>query len=176
MAFKNRELAEKLNINFEKWRRWSREFAPGNTPKGYEREYLFRDAFKVYLGGHLVSQMGYSVQQAKKILSDLDTWLIDNEFYSETRFPVVKKYPNAQSWSIGISPTDEGAFCYNLKGSIEKKESKKYDAPAIVEAYHEDSIFPIDKKRWVTYEDKEMVLRLSSIRFVFLFKMDLIEQ
>jgi hypothetical protein len=77
--FTNREIAEKLDINLARWKRWSRAFLPpdplGGLQSGYARQYVFKDLFKVYLGGHLVSHLKLSVSDAKVVLSDLAPWL-----------------------------------------------------------------------------------------------------
>lgn len=77
--FTNREIAEKLDINLARWKRWSRAFLPpdplGGLQSGYARQYVFKDLFKVYLGGHLISYVKLSVTDAQTVLSDLDPWL-----------------------------------------------------------------------------------------------------
>lgn len=81
----NRELSQLLGINLAKWKRWSREFLPpdplGGMQSGFARQYSVKDAFIVYLGGHLVSDLKISIPETKQILSDLDGWLNENGFY-----------------------------------------------------------------------------------------------
>ena len=83
--FQNRELAQALGINLAKWKRWSREFLPpdplGGLQSGYARQYNLDDAFIVYLGGYLVSELKFSIPEAKQILNDLKDWMISNRFY-----------------------------------------------------------------------------------------------
>ncbi len=83
--YTNRELSQKLEINLAKWKRWSREFLPpdplGGMQSGYARQYSIKNAFTVYLGGHLVADMKFTVPEAKQILNDLYRWLEDNGFY-----------------------------------------------------------------------------------------------
>ncbi len=77
--FTNRELAQKLEINLARWKRWSREFLPpdplGGMQSGYARHYSLDDAFKVFLAGHLVATIKFTIPEAKKILQDLQKWL-----------------------------------------------------------------------------------------------------
>ena len=77
--FSNRELATRLGINLARWKRWSREFlAPdplGGFQSGYARQFHPDDAFRVFLGGHLVSRLHASIPEAKRILDDLEEWL-----------------------------------------------------------------------------------------------------
>lgn len=77
--FTNREIAEKLDINLARWKRWSRSFLPpdplGGIQSGYARQYVFKDLFKVYLGGHLLSHLKLSIPDAQTVLADLSPWL-----------------------------------------------------------------------------------------------------
>ena len=86
--YTNRELADKLSINLAKWKRWSREFLPpdplGGMQSGYTRQYGIDDAFKVFLGGHLVSAVKYTIPEAKKILHDLQEWLTGVGIYQNS--------------------------------------------------------------------------------------------
>lgn len=82
--YTSRELAQKLNINLAKWKRWSREFLPpdplGGMQSGYARQYRPDDAFTVLLGGHLVSELKFAIPEAKTILADLHPWLREKGF------------------------------------------------------------------------------------------------
>ena len=77
--FQNRELARRLNINLARWKRWSREFLPpdplAGIQSGYARQYYLDDAFRVYLGGYLVSHLHLAVPEARQVLADLTPWM-----------------------------------------------------------------------------------------------------
>ena len=81
----NRELCQLFGINLAKWKRWSREFLPpdplGGLQSGYARQYNPDEAFTVYLGGHLVGNLKFTIPEARKILRDLQQWLLDHDFY-----------------------------------------------------------------------------------------------
>ena len=81
--YQNRELSECLGIRLSRWKRWSREFLPpdplGGLQSGYARQYTFSQAFTVYLGGHLVSNLGYSIPETRQILDDLEEWVKEKE-------------------------------------------------------------------------------------------------
>jgi hypothetical protein len=49
---------------------------------GYARQYLFKDIFKVYLGGHLLSHLKLGVSESQHVLADLSPWLKKNGFLS----------------------------------------------------------------------------------------------
>ena len=75
----NRELSEKLDIRLSKWKRWSREFLPpdplGGLQSGYARQYTMDQAFVVFLGGHLVADLHFSIPEAKQIIQELGPWI-----------------------------------------------------------------------------------------------------
>jgi len=81
----NREISEKLGINLAKWKRWSRELLPpdplGGLQSGYARQYNPADAFTVYLGGHVIADLKYTVPESRQILADLHDWLARHGFY-----------------------------------------------------------------------------------------------
>lgn len=83
--YNSREVARKLDIPLARWKRWSREFLPpdplGGLRSGYARQYSVAQAFKVYLGGHLVAVEKFSVPDARRILEDLEAWLAEKGFY-----------------------------------------------------------------------------------------------
>ena len=85
--YTNRDLSVRLGINLAKWKRWSREFLPpdplGGMQSGFARQYNFNDAFKVFLGGYLVAGLKLTIPEAKKVLQDLDKWLLDKGFYQD---------------------------------------------------------------------------------------------
>jgi hypothetical protein len=72
-------------VNIAKWKRWSREFLPpdplGGLQSGYARQYNLDDALTVYLGGYLVSELKFSIPEAKQILFDLKEWMRTHGFY-----------------------------------------------------------------------------------------------
>lgn len=82
--YTNREISTKLKINLARWKRWSRCFLPpdplGGMQSGYARQYVFKDIFIAYLGGHLLSHLKRSVPECLKILNDLSPWLKKNGF------------------------------------------------------------------------------------------------
>ena len=103
--YTNKELSVKFNVNLARWKRWSREFLPpdplGGLQSGYARQYSPDEAFTVFLGGHLVGSLKFSIPETKQILMDLHQWLVDHDFYfycsktkgfSNNSIPRVKYY------------------------------------------------------------------------------------
>ena len=81
----NRELSERLGFRLARWKRWSREFLPpdplGGLQSGFARQYSLPEAFQVYLGGHLVADLKFSIPETKIILEDLKAW-VSKQFFS----------------------------------------------------------------------------------------------
>ena len=87
--FTNRELSNRLGIKLSKWKRWSREFLPpdplGGMQSGYARQYHPDQAFTVFLGGHLVADLKFSIPEANQIIQDLNKWLSEKGFFFDLR-------------------------------------------------------------------------------------------
>jgi len=76
----NAILSEKLGIPLTKVRRWTKEFLPAD-PKatrrsGYTREFSNNEGFFIYLGGYMVSVLGFSFDQARNIFKTVIPWLL----------------------------------------------------------------------------------------------------
>jgi hypothetical protein len=87
--FTNRELSDRLRIKLAKWKRWSREFLPpdplGGMQSGYARQFNPDQAFTVFLGGHLVADLKFSIPEAIQIIQDLNSWLSEKGFFFDLR-------------------------------------------------------------------------------------------
>ena len=178
--YTNRELADRLSINLAKWKRWSREFLPpdplGGMQSGYTRQYSIDDAFTVYLGGHLVSALKYTIPESKTILRDLHGWLSSIGIYQNTpkantdglgKTIQVKRYiifiqsrPDASG-----SPYD---FCYSIRGTID--ETTEQQKPFLVrnERYVETWIPPHMQKTGISESLGVKLLNITAVlhRFV----------
>ena len=94
--FTNRELSDRLGIKLAKWKRWSREFLLpdplGGMQSGYARQFNPDQAFTVFLGGHLVADLKFSIPEANQIIQDLNKWLSEKGFFFDPRgHPVFDK-------------------------------------------------------------------------------------
>lgn len=131
--FVNREVADKLDINLARWKRWSRAFLPpdplGGLQSGYARQYAFDDLMRVYLGGHLVSHLKLSFVEAARVLDDLTPWLKKNGFLSANAPPVPtdpRSAPTVADHRIYFSPKPDRngnhgpLFRYLIQSPIER--------------------------------------------------------
>lgn len=109
-------LSKKLGINLAKWKRWSREFLDpdplGGFQSGYARQFSTKDAFRVYLGGYLVSDLKFTIPETRRILSDLHFWLKKKRMYS---LPVQDTRAKTESHHIYIYCLDKGELGYAIR-------------------------------------------------------------
>ena len=124
--FTARELADCLGINPAKWKRWVREFLPpdplAGMQSGYARQFYVNDAFTVFLAGHLVAALKFSIPDARTILEDLSPWMQRNGF----RFnPDGTRDRNAdpapvRDHTIIVRSYPDGGFGYTARGLVSR--------------------------------------------------------
>ena len=167
--FLNRELSKKFKINLAKWKRWSREFLPpdplGGMQSGFARQYSVKNAFTVFLGGHLVADLKFPIPEAKQILEDLSEWLTDKGFYvsyDHSAHPEFQLEELVQSYRIFITKKihakDEGfGFIYRIHGII-SEEAAKYDTFDVQRAYYTETLLDPQPKQKGTPDVKSTKL------------------
>ena len=140
--YTNKDLSSKLGINLAKWKRWSREFLPpdplGGLQSGFTRQYHPDDAFKVFLGGYLVSGLKYTIPEAKQIIDDLHDWLVEFGFYfgiADTIAEGKNTKQNVSRYLINIYPKmtypyENKGFFYKISGVVSEKVIKHRQLPA----------------------------------------------
>ena len=117
MLLNNREISSRLGINFAKWKRWVREFLPPDPSaamqSGHTRYYSPNEAFLVFLGGHLVGDMKFSIPEARQILTDFQKQkLLSNRgLLPEPKTKLEPPYDLVtQGWQISISKMEPLVF------------------------------------------------------------------
>lgn len=118
--YKSKYLSNKTGINEAKWKRWVREFLPpdplGGLQSGFARQFNLKDAFQVYLGGHLVQSLKFSVSEARTILKDLHGWLDRNGFFNlSAGNGGAKEGEIGMNHRIYVIPDENGGFCYVIR-------------------------------------------------------------
>jgi len=115
--FTARQLADLLEVNLAKWKRWSRHFLPpdplGGLQSGYTRQYHPDEAFRVRLGGILVGDLKFTLPQATLVLDDLADWMEANGF----RFVPPGGWPSHGSgrFSVDILKGRDRRFVYRIE-------------------------------------------------------------
>lgn len=182
--FTNQELSHNLGINLARWKRWSREFLPpdplGGLQSGYARQYTADQAFTVYLGGYLVGDLKFSIPEARLILLDLNSWLVEQQFYSDytrndrstrDRDQNIDDYQIAVCRSADVDSEGSGFF-YITKGVI-ADEVEHANGIRVRQERFVESVIPTGKmaasiKRAAGYR----VLNISVLRNRFLTSLD----
>lgn len=116
--YNSRYLSTQLDINLAKWKRWVREFLPpdplGGQQSGYARQFNLKEAFRVHLGGILVSVLRFSIAETRIILRELDAPLKELGVYS--LYPKKRTPLNQDKW-LQIYPMEGNrGFFYKMDG------------------------------------------------------------
>lgn len=178
--YTNKELSQAFQINLAKWKRWSREFLPpdplGGLQSGYARQYNLNEAFRVFLGGHLVGDLKYSIPGARQILNDLHQWLIDHKFYFDFFDSANPKQPSShlvQNYHIAIvnreiSSGGDAGFSYWIKAILSVESVDLGDNQIRQERIQESSIGPSKDIPSLSAVGSHCVLNISVLRRNFL--------
>jgi hypothetical protein len=114
--YDSKELSERLHINAAKWKRWAREFLPpdplGGYQSGYARQFSCKDAFRVFLGGYLVSLLRMTIPEARQVLMDLDNWMKKQGFYA---LPGNPRNADSKADHVYIYDLGNGKFAYVVR-------------------------------------------------------------
>jgi hypothetical protein len=177
--YSNRELSQKLNINLARWKRWSREFLPpdplGGMQSGYARQYSIDNAFTVYLGGHLVGELKYTIPEAKKILEDLKKWLKDIGLYINTKNSnktgkdakdLVKEYIIFILRENDLK-NNSGSFSYRIRGIINNIPIEYNEYRVREERYIEEYIRMGERNKIDNNIESERMLKITKIHRYF---------
>ena len=143
----NRELSDRLSIRLSRWKRWSREFLPpdplGGLQSGFARQYSLEEAFHVYLGGHMVADLKFSIPETKIILEDLKEWVKSRYFSypSSEEQPLVRQ--SAKEYRIYVFMNHEPAqavqtYAYRVRRVIDQERSLGKGARIVTERYIEN--------------------------------------
>ena len=178
--YTNKELSQAFQIKLAKWKRWSREFLPpdplGGLQSGFARQYNLDEAFSVFLGGHLVGNLKYTIPESRQILKDLRQWLTDHDFYFdfsgdansvETSAHPVQNYQIAiinQKISRGLP----SGLSYWVK-AILSVESVEFGADQVRQERYQHSFIgrPADMSA-LPYAESYCILNINALRRKFL--------
>lgn len=148
LSFSNRQIASILGETQTKARRWAKEFLPPDPDKGLRsgrtRRHSLNEVFSVYVGGHLVSKMDFSVLEAKTILKDLAVWMEREGLYPEKTSKYAPKDHGADNLKIArydihiMLTTIPLAFSYECRGLIREQRSRN---DVVSSEYIVDSFF-----------------------------------
>ena len=109
----SKEMARRWGINLARLKRWSREFLPPDPKAGQRmglaREYTLAEGYDLFFCGSLVSELGFSIPEARTILNDLRSFLTTIRAYPG----ITGGYIGFYGWRVCIRPTwKPGQFTY----------------------------------------------------------------
>ena len=176
----NKELSQTFSINLAKWKRWSREFLPpdplGGLQSGYARQYNLDEAFTVFLGGHLVGDLKFTIPESRQILHDLRQWLVDHNFYfdfSGNANPGKNLVHPVQNYQIAIISTNipddnYSGLRYRVKATITSDSVDFNGVQMRQERFIESSISAPENEPAQLNAESNRVLNISVLRNTFL--------
>ena len=172
--FTNRELSDKLGINLAKWKRWSREFLPpdplGGMQSGYARQFNPDQAFTVFLGGHMVADLKFSIPEANQIIKDLNKWMSEKGFFFDpsghSAFDkgmdaLIKKYIIFIRRKKGLDKRFD--FIYTARGIISNEPVQHKGFEMMKKLYVETSINQEPEESWEVDMNVVKTLYLTGI-------------
>jgi hypothetical protein len=151
-------LSEELGISHTKIRRWAKEFLPPD-PKatlrsGYAREFSLNDAFTIFLGGFLVSELNFSVFEAQKIILTLRPWLFSKGLYPDVPDYVPQDMNlNIREYQISVVRLADNEFLYYSIGRVLRKYFERHGTTMISELYSIESFNTWENGAEVDYDD-----------------------
>ncbi len=173
--YNNRELSEKFDINLARWKRWSREFLPpdplAGKQAGYPRQYYVDNAFTVFIGGHLVADLGFSIPEARQILNESQAWMKSRGFHFDPRGirkPLRGIDRHIKSYAIHIRVSPEHRFTILARGTIGRIEYEYEGFPVTKAVYVDQWIYPangVDKGAASTGSKKVLLITELLERF-----------
>lgn len=119
--FTGRELAKKMEVPFDTFKRWVREFLPPDSEsgrqKGKARLFCTSEAYKIFLAKHLVGRLKLTIEESRQVLKDIWQWLMQNNLH-----PQAARLPGYDACRIEIKRCSEpmGFFSYEAINIIEK--------------------------------------------------------
>lgn len=145
----NRLLADRLGFPYSSVRRWSKEFLGADSKarqrSGYRRLMSSDEAFKIFLLGHLIQNLGFAVDDAKQIVKDLEPWLKRKGIFPESNYaeiePNCKADEKVKLYKIRIQRSTSG-FSYIAIGEVGFEEITEDNITIHRESYTTEVIKP----------------------------------
>jgi len=169
--YNNRELSDKLDVNLARWKRWSREFLPpdplAGQQAGYARQYYVDHAFVVYLGGHLVADLGFSIPQARWILSESRDWMKTRGFHFDPRGhrkPRKGIDAHVKRYAVHILVAADQRLSLFARGHIGRIDYEYEGYPVVKSVYVDQPISPFNQKQTESFQTgSAKILRISEL-------------
>jgi hypothetical protein len=121
----NAQLSQLSGITLTKIKRFARDFL-GFDPQatrydGVARKYSVEDAFVVFLGAKLVSELKFTTKDAARIIAVLKPWLVSRGMFPDSRKDVKGVESRVESYDIEIWKGSTGDFNCVARGYVAEK-------------------------------------------------------
>ena len=124
----NMAFSESFKSPLTKVRRWTKEFLPpdmaAKRQAGIARMMTPNQAFRVFLGGHLVEVLGFKFSEARKILDGLQPWMnrlaLWPDLPTEAQLSPTDKL--IKNFSVRIFQVEKGDFYLRAIGKIRERK------------------------------------------------------
>jgi hypothetical protein len=186
MKLTNSILSELLGIPLSKIRRWTKEFLtphPRATRRsGYTREITPNESFYIFLGGHLVTNFGWTYHQARTALEIIWQWMEKNGMVPEIpewakREGIDCEISRYESMEIFLDPSSNAVTVITVQGvstsesEVTDKKTDSLGRPYLRIKTERILYYPISKiktfegERWIAHEPDEIfgVLNLEDL-------------
>ncbi|MFH0824103.1 MAG: hypothetical protein V2B18_15235 [Pseudomonadota bacterium] len=138
---------------------------------GMLRTFSPDEAFVVYLGGHLLGDMGFGVPEARQILSELRPWMQSKGLFPQRVSETVDKLP-VKSWTISIFREKNFGFRYEAKGILARRDAVERGVKCMEERFVVE--IPVTRGVGSVQETLQYTERLFHIsRLLALFNIEL---
>jgi len=136
----NSELAQKLGISHSKIERRVRELLrpdpKARMQSGYTRKYSLNEAFTVYIGGYLVSELKFSIYESQRMIMDIQSWAQERGLYPYAPFYQPDEADrHALLYRIDIMRDEQGDLRYEAIGQVGREEIKEGESTLTGEKY-----------------------------------------
>ena len=182
-SFTAKQLSYAFEVPIAKWKRWAREFI-GIDPVagrfgGVSREFNEEQAFHIYLGGTLVSQLFFSIPEARVILSRLTPWLKERGIW-----PGTEPKKTGTGWDIVqicrvcILHERMGGFDFQLQGEI-RRRAIKYQGYSVQDVILMETPIvdqPLGTIIRIEHPNIQRIFEVSYIKFFFELGLEKLEE
>lgn len=132
ISITNSDLARASKLPISKVRRNTKEFLPPDPQagrrSGYSRRFKLDDAFKIFIGTHLVTILGYSFSDARTIITDIWPWAESVNLLPGKTAPLTGLDKDVINYTVRIyNDAPNGGFHYIVNGDVQLNNERRSD-------------------------------------------------
>jgi len=194
--YTNKELADKLHIPLTKVRRYANMILnpdeEATQQSGKSRKNNLREAFHIYLCAHMITKMGFTMNEVQTILKDISPWLdqkgiypgsprkgepeeivyIDYQPYEDGGWPVAEPCYYPIEIHIVRATTPSGFFYRTIKEFPDSKRKRKVKGKQITEIQFEEGCILPPSERYIHDHLNVYLLKINRLVYDFIHKIE----